>query len=341
VTTETWSGGPWWTFSTRKSQAATLLVMALLAAISVVTQQARDRVFATDRPEEQILYVQSPAIVKRLVLSYDGLAADIYWIRALQHFGRSRKLEETPSASAFELQFPLLSRSTSFPTHLAQSRKYQLLYPLLDMATSLDPHFSIAYRFGAIFLSEEPPGGPGRPDQALALLEKGIKASPQKWQYYQDAGFVNYWARQNYVEAARWFEKGSRISGAPWWLKSLAANTLSVGGDRQASRALYTALTQSSENDFMRRDAARRLRQLDAMDQLDALRTVVARYQASSGGRPATWQALIGAGLLRDLPRDPDGFPFALSPTGEVSLDRASTMRPLPVEPARATSPPA
>ena len=41
------------------------------------------------------------------------------------------------------------------------SDEYQLLYPLLDITTTLDPHFNIAYRFGAIFLSEPYPGGAG------------------------------------------------------------------------------------------------------------------------------------------------------------------------------------
>ena len=38
---------------------------------------------------------------------------------------------------------------------------FDLLYPLLDLVTSLDPHFKVAYRFGAMFLTEPYPGGPG------------------------------------------------------------------------------------------------------------------------------------------------------------------------------------
>ena len=71
--------------------------------------------------------------------------------------------------------------------------EYELLQPLLDLTTTLDPFFTVAYRFGAIFLSEVPPGGPGRPDQAIALLEKGIAAQPGKWQYFHDIAFVHYW----------------------------------------------------------------------------------------------------------------------------------------------------
>ena len=54
---------------------------------------------------------------------------------------------------------------------------YPLLYPLLDLTTTLDPVFNIAYRFGSIFLAEPYPGGAGRPDLAITLLEKGLARS--------------------------------------------------------------------------------------------------------------------------------------------------------------------
>ena len=40
--------------------------------------------------DPELLYVRSRRDVKRLALDYDGVAADLYWIRALQHFGRER-----------------------------------------------------------------------------------------------------------------------------------------------------------------------------------------------------------------------------------------------------------
>lgn len=302
-------------FTSRRSLIGALVVAGLLAALSVVVQVERDRRYATDRPEEEVLYVQSPEVMKRLALSYDALAADVYWIRAIQHFGRERQ-------------------------SAAPEKRYALLYPLLNQATSLDPRFNLAYRFGAIFLANPPPGGPGRPDQAIALLRKGIAAMPWKWQYYQDAGFALYWGRQDYIAAADWFQKGSEIEGAPWWMKSLAANTLAKGNDRSASRLLYSALLESGENDFMKKDAARRLRQLDALDGIDVLNGAVQRYRAGGGQPPLTWHALIAARLLRDVPRDPDGFEFQLDPdTGRVDLDKKSTIHPLPNDPSFAVPP--
>jgi hypothetical protein len=292
------------------------LAVGTLLAAAVGVQVHRDQRFATDQPAAQILYVQSPEIARRLALSYDLLAADVYWIRALQHFGSARK-------------------------QTTQAREYQLLYPLLDMATGLDPYYNIAYRFGGIFLSEPRPAGPGRPDLAEKLLLKGLAAQPTKWEYMQDIGFVHFWTLQDYKGAAEWFEKGSRLPGAPWFLKPLAATTLAQGGHRSASRTLFRALAESGDNDWIRKDATRRLRQLDAMDAMDELGGIVARYRERGGPTPLTWPGLVRAGYLRAIPTDPEGFVFGLGPwSGDVSLGEGSTLAPLPQEPpARAIVP--
>ena len=285
-----------------------LFAAGVLLAVAIVLQVKRDRAYGTDLPATQVLYVQSPEVARRMALSFDMVAADVYWIRALQHFGGTR-------------------RATS------GEKNYELLYPLLDMATGLDPYFNIAYRFGAIFLSQSKPDGPGRPDLAEKLLLKGLKASPTKWEYMHDIGFVHYWARHDYKTAAEWFERGSRLPGAAWFLKPLAAVTLAEGGERSTSRLLFQSLAESGDSDWVRKDAARRLRQLDAMDAMDSLRQLVAQHRARVGGAPVTWPDLVRAGALRDVPTDPDGFIFALEPsTGEVQLAPKSTLRPLPDE---------
>ena len=117
-------------------------------------------------------------------LGFDALVADLYWIRAVVYFGRQR-----------------LSKIAD--------KNYDLLYPLLDLVTTLDPRFTVAYRFGAIFLSEPPPDGPGRPDLAVELLERGSSA-PERWEYLHDIGFVYYWSYRDYAAAAEWLERASR-----------------------------------------------------------------------------------------------------------------------------------
>ena len=252
-----------------------------------------------------MLYVRSPAAMNRLALSYDALLADTYWIRAVQHFGSTRRSNDP-------------------------NNRYDLLYPLLDLTTSLDPHFNVPYQFGAIFLSEAPPGGPDRPDLAIALLEKGLKAQPDRWEFAQSIGFVHYWSRQDYPEAAAWFARAAEFPGAPNWMAPLAATTLAVGGRRDSARQLWQQVAQSEDSgDWFRQEAARRLQQLDALDQIDELQRVVAAYEQRARRQATGWDDLRRAGFMRGSPIDPTGAPYQLQ-AGTVSLAPQSRLNPLP-----------
>jgi tetratricopeptide (TPR) repeat protein len=280
---------------------------ALLGGV-VGLQVARERIAPrADATSESRagLYVRSPAVMVRAALSYRSILADAYWIRAIQHFGRTR---------------------------LEGSGSYPLLYPLLDITTSLDPKFFIAYRFGAIFLAEPPPGGPGRPEDAIALLQKGLEQNPDRWEMAQDIGFVHYRA-DDYAAAARWFERASAIPGAPNWLKPLVAVTLAEGGSRQTSRYLWGQIAASAgaEEDWLRRQAELRLTQLAALDQIDQLERIVREHHARTGDLPESWAELVKAGALRGQPLDPAGHPYRLTADrGLVGLDINSPLNPLP-----------
>jgi hypothetical protein len=294
-----------------KSSPLVAVAAALAFASAVAVHVARERVYPRAMTEETaVLYVRSPEVAKRLALGFDALAADMYWIRAIQNYGGDR---------------------------LAPDRKehrYALLYPLLELTTSLDPYFGIAYRFGAIFLSEAYPGGPGRPDQAIALLRKGIAAQPTKWQYYMDIGFVYYWSRQDYEAAAEWFTKGARLPGAPNWLVPVAASMLTYGQDRESARLLWRQLLDADQQ-WLRASAERRLAQLDALDWIDRVNAAIAKNPLPPG-EPYSWPALIQRRVLRGVPVDPTGTPLVIDPsTGRVSVDDASPLAPMPIEPRR------
>lgn len=258
---------------------------------------------------EELLYVRSPEAMKRLALSYDSLLADLYWIRTVQYFGSTR-LSADPN------------------------KRYELLYPLLDLTTSLEPRFNVAYLFGSIFLAERPPGGPGQPDLAIALLQRGLQAQPTKWEFAQAIGFVHYWWRHDYAQAAEWFTRAAKFPNAPFWLSTLAATTLAEGGNRQSSRILWEQFARTAETEALRNEAVRRLQQLEAMDQMDRLRQMVDAYRQRRGALPSGWVDLVRAGYLRALPADPTGTPYVLQ-NGAVMLGRRSRLYPLPIEPQR------
>ncbi len=253
-----------------------------------------------------LLYVRSPQFARRATLSFHALAADVYWIRTVQHYG-----------------------GTKLST--AANKQYDVLYPLLDLTTSLDPYFDVAYKFGAVFLAEEYPSGAGRPDQAIAILQKGLRAQPDKWQLAQELGFVYYWWLADYDAAAMWFNRAADMTKAPDWLRPLAAVTLAEGGNRSSSRVLWTEIARSADADWLRDQATFRLKQLDAMDGIDFIERIVQQYRARTGVFPMSWAEMIRAGFVRGVPPDPSGTPFRLDPsTGMVSLDPSSSLNPLP-----------
>ena len=266
-------------------------LIALLLIASIGVQVIRDRGWQPYDPQSPVLWLQSPEWAKRLALGYSNLAADIYWMRAVIYYGAKRKIEE-------------------------KDRNFDNLAPLLTLTTALDPRFRMAYRFGAIFLTEAYPNGPARPDLSIALLERGMAANPTAWEYPHDIGFVYYWWIRDYSKAANWFTRAGELPGAPSWLKPLAATTFAVGGDRRSSRLLWTQILETTDEDWLRKSATHRLTQLDAMDQIDVINKMLA-----SGQQPKV------------QPLDPTGVPYVLEEDGKrVTVSRSSTLWPLPSE---------
>jgi hypothetical protein len=316
--------------------AVVLLVGALLAAAAGL-QRVREARYPDAAVADATLYITSGNTLRRMTAGYNALAADLYWIRAVQYYG-DIKLKQGDDALALQQAQQGNALLAPGPSRGAPP-DYSLLYPLLDLTTSLDPRFNIAYRFGAIFLAEAYPGGAGRPDLAVALLQKGLRERPGKWEYMQDAGFVYYWWVHDYRTAADWFNRASQVPGAPWWLRSLAATTLAEGGDRRSSRTMWEAIRQSAEIDWLRRDAERRLSQLTALDQIDALQNLVDQVTKRDGAPPTGWTRLLGGHPLPGVPVDPARTPYEIDASGRVRLSSKSPLFPIPQEPQRLINP--
>ena len=307
----------------RRAALAAAAVVLLVAVVQL--QAARERWYPPQDDNDTALYLRSPDAVRRLAGTYAPLAADLYWIRAIQYYGGTKHRFNTAAPGGIAPPPP--------PAALARpDDDYSQLFTLLDITTTLDPRFTIAYRFGAIFLAEAYPNGAGRSDLAVALLEKGLRERPDKWEYMEDIAFVHYWYDHDYLAASEWFEKAARVEGAPWWLQSMAATTRANGGDRTSSRRMWETIRDTTDVDWLRQDAERKLAQLRALDDIDALQTIVDAAAARTGEAPPDWVTLVRARRLAGIPVDPGGTPYALD-SGRVHLSNASPLYPLLVEP--------
>lgn len=277
--------------SRKVTVAAGLLLVACLAG-SVYFLRRIDRV-RTGGTLEDVLFVSSPKMVKRLSLGYDGLLADIYWTRAVQYFGGR---------------------------HVARASHYRLLAPLLAITTTLDPHLVVAYQFGSNFLAPAPPNGAGMPDKAIELVEYGIRNNPTDWKLYYELGFIYYVDVKDYARAAQAFAQGSKIPGAHPFLKVMAAQMAQHAGDTQMARALWTTTYQSSQDKQIRGNAIAHLRAIQVEDDVTALQEMVGQYGQKTGELPKSISDLVSAGFLPAIPRDPTGRPYTITPQGRVEV---------------------
>jgi hypothetical protein len=302
--------------------------IALLVTLSISVQVVRDRQWTSFEPPNPTLWINSGPLASKIALEFRNLVADVYWMRAVVYYGGKR--------------ITSAQHQSSEQAATAPRPNFDLLYPLLDLVTSLDPHFKVAYRFGAIFLTEAYPSGPGRPDLAVALLERGIANDSARWEYMEDIGFVYYWWLRDFKKAAEWFKRSSEQPGAPSWMAPLAATTLAEGGDRRSSRFLWTQLLQTTDIDWVRTNATNRLQQLDAMDTIEELNRRVDRFIAREHRPPKDWREFAIAEGVRVTLVDPTGMSYFLDKkTGRIDIDRYSTLFPLPWEPGNIANVPA
>jgi hypothetical protein len=277
--------------------------MGLLAAAALVpVSQARiDRLAGAFRAQEEVLYLWNGEQVKRLVPGFTALAADIYWLRTVQYYGGQRRF--------------------------AEDKSFDLLGPLIDITITLDPRLEIAYRYGAIFESEAPPIGAGRPRDGVALLEKGVKAMPESWRLRQDLGFFHFLYLKDATSAAAVLQEAAEVKGAPFWLRTLAADLLARGGDRAAARSMWRQMFEQGEEGVIRDNARAQLQALDSLDLADAVAEAVAEFERRRGRRPRALDELASAGLWRGPLVDLAGVPLGYDvETGRVFVDERSPM---------------
>lgn len=268
--------------------AACLAIVCLASSVVVLRQVDAVRSGAT---LDDVLYISSPKLVKRLSLGYEGLLANIYWTRAVQYYGGVH--------------------------HLGGGR-FKQLFPLLNITTQLDPHLIPAYAYGAAFLTAKPPNGPGMPEQAVQLMQYGIQNNPDDWHLYYNLGFIYYMDLKDYPQAAAVFQRGSETPHAHPFLKVLAAQSAQRGGDAQTAEFLWETMYETTHDKYIRENAVWHLRALKVDQDVTKLEELAGVYRQKYGRVPTDMGEMVRAGLLPGIPLDPLGNPYKFGFEGKV-----------------------
>jgi tetratricopeptide (TPR) repeat protein len=292
----------------RRALALGLLIIVGFAGV-VSMAQWLDSHRPTPDPllEEEKLYLAGQT-VRRLTLSFNGLVADWYWMRALQYVGS--KVLNIPE----RLQLDNLGQLD-----------LRLLAPLLDTATTLDPQFMEPYKYAAIVLPEVDI------KEAIRITKKGIAANPSAWRLYHHLGYI-YWQQGDFQAAGEAYNQGAAQPGAPPWMEAMKARMATEGGSRELAREIYQRMYEEPGGSKVTEMARQRLMQLDSLDERDAIRRVLKLYQSKVNRCPSSWREIQP--VLRTLrlrfdpngaPLDPLGKPYVLvSANCDVALDAKS-----------------
>lgn len=213
------------------ARSVQLLVLGALATSAIVV----GRLASAAKPQAKVagaLSLPDPKFLRHVSTGFRDIVADVLWFRAMQYYGEWR----------------LGSHGLEYFTHV------------VDCVLELDPHFEEGYRFASLVLADDM----GKPDDAIALLTRGMDANPHSWWLPFEAGFVEYVVRMDEHAASVWFRRAAEVPGAPDFPKRFAAFVAGRAGDLQVSLVLWQTIAQTTQNEGLRKKAQDYVVQLQA-----------------------------------------------------------------------------
>ncbi len=285
-------------------------LLLLGSSLVVFGQQMVDQHFEKQSRIVDVLYFGSPQAVKRLALGYDGLLADVYWMRTVQYYGRRDQADRRAS-------------------------RYGNLATLLSITATLDPRMLDTYHFGSTFLAEDEPLGAGKPREALKLLDMGIERNPKEWRLQFAKGIVYFHYLKEFQNAGNVWLAGAKIDGVPEWMDTLAAKALSRGGAIKTAKQLWTHRLQESSRQEIRENAKNHLQSIEADERRWLLEFLLTKYRSRYGTFPSRLSELVQPDFVNGpLPLvDPTGVAFDYdNASGTVQVSSETRMRYLKME---------
>jgi hypothetical protein len=285
-----------------------LPLFVALASGMVFAQKRVDEGLGPFRAQHEALYVWKGGDVRRLWPGLEAVMADLYWLRTVQYFGGQRVY--------------------------AQGKSFELLEPLTEITVALDPRFVLAYHYGAIFLSEPVPLGAGQPEKGISLLERGGTATGE-WRLRQYQGYFTFLYLKDPSRAAEILLEASRMPGAAYWLKTLAADILMKSNERSTARLIWQAMYEQSEPGAIQNNAKHNLQYLDSLSVADALQAAGESFHKRTGRWPHSLSEIEAVGGKRLPLTDALGVPFEYDESsGKVSISKKSSLWRTPSESA-------
>lgn len=267
--------------------AAGVVILAAAAGVAHASRRIEAAVAARSEGA-QVLYLPSGRYLKAASLGFPELMADLVYIWSIQYYG-----------------------------HYEAGDRFRYLEHIYGSVISeLDPRYVDPYLIGSMIMSMEA----NDPEMALRLLDKGIAANPKEWILAFEAGFVCFHTLHDHARAAGYFQKAIDVPGSPAVIRRMHAEMYNKMGDRRTSLRHWQEVMELGENAYVRDTASAHIHDLAIEIDLEDLRAAIAAFREHAGAFPPDLDALVRAGLMARVPRDPEGLAYAYDPvTGEPS----------------------
>jgi hypothetical protein len=230
------------------------------------------------------------------------LLADFYWLRTVSYMGE---------------------------TLLAKSDRWDALLPLAEIVTDLDPRHGYVYQVVGSNLA----GLAHRNAEADRILEKGMRALPERWTLPFVQATNKFVFEQDYAAAARLARRAAELGKRPH-LALLAANLSALANTDDEYEAAADFLVQmlgQTDMPEMRGELENRLVRIRTFQALAAVERAIAAHRARTGRLPTRLGDLVPADLAI-VPVDPSGGRFEYdATTGAVRSSKLGPRAPLRV----------
>jgi hypothetical protein len=197
---------------------------------------------------------------------------------------------------------------------------YDRLYRLADTAINFDPRFEMPPLLGGLILGDST----AHASEALRILNRGWASHPSDWRYPFYMGYILYFSNGDPVGGGKMVLDAARIPGSAPYLPLLASRMLSEGKEPETALALLRGMMRQETNPDRIASLERRIRDVTVERDLQLLERAVGEYRRRSGTLPETLGSMVAAGIIGEIPAEPNGGRYVIMPDGEVRSDRVT-----------------
>jgi hypothetical protein len=278
-----------------------LLALIALALFSGAVALAHRIRVAGERPYD-VSFVPAASSLRWLSLGHPTLAANLFWLRAVQYMGDPH----------------------------ADERGWEKLRPLVEVVTDLDRGHGYAYQTSANVLASA-----GLVADSNAILEKGTRNVPNRYILPFQRAVNAFMYAGDYAEAGKWFGISAQTPGAPRRMQEYVVAMYAKGDHAEAAMSLLGRLRDEAQDDESRRAIDHQIQRAALERDSNQLEKAAEIYRERFLVPPICLEQLAFEGLVPAVPPDPFGGFYYLDEEGRVRssvyskrLDRP----PTPVE---------